>query len=129
MAAGGGDCEGAVGGEGFNQVSNVTLDQSRASLLDELIDDQNLKLDDADEQNWLTTSMCKPIGGFGHEDTKCIEDWIQTSRLDFLLESTFSILRCTRDSIPRHANVSQVSKKSLLDKLNRIARGLSLIHI
>ena len=52
MDSGGGDCEGAVGGEGFLQASNVTLDQSEASLFDELIDVQNLKLDDADEQNW-----------------------------------------------------------------------------
>ena len=75
----------------------------------------------------LTSSICKPAEGFGNEDAKSIQDWIQSSSSDFLLESTFSVLRGAGDSVPRHANVSQSPKKSLLNKLDTIARGKNLI--
>ena len=52
MASGGGNCRGTLGDENFIELSNSTLDKNDDSLLSELIDVHNLKLDDADEGNW-----------------------------------------------------------------------------
>ena len=122
-----GEWEGAVGGIDRNQEADFCRRVNESALLDDLIDISNLKLDEGDDQNWLTSSICKPTFDLDVND-KSIEEWINMSSAQFLRESAITRPGGVGDTSFHYANASHLSNKSLVNKLDRIARGSPTVH-
>ena len=70
----------------------------------------------------LTASLYKPAEDSIFKDDS-IEEWINLSSTKFLMESGFTGPGATGDASFNFSNVSHMSKKSLLNKLETISKG------
>ena len=78
--------------------------------------------------NRLTSSLYKPNNSDGAQKAS-IEEWINISTSKFATESTFNMPNEAGDSSICNASKTSLSKKSLVSRLDTIAKGKLIVKL
>ena len=76
----------------------------------------------------MTSSLYKPATSDDAQNAS-VEEWINISATKFATESTFNMPHKAGDSSLCNANRTNISKKSLVSRLDTIAKGKVIIHL
>ena len=76
----------------------------------------------------MTSSLYKPATSDDAQNAS-VEEWINISATKFATESTFNMPHEAGDSSLNNGNRTNISKKSLVNRLDTIAKGKVIIHL